>query len=505
MAKIKKTSEKVAIKLPDFSTDKIRSVHLEDKARDEYYEYGLAVIEDRAIFNGLDGLIPVTRRSLWAAHELGLHHKAKRDKSAKIVGTTLAAYHPHGDVACYGAIVNAGSNCQPLFDTKEGNWGTMTEPAAAYRYTNTRLSKYSDLVMFDPFYLPAVEFVPNYDGSGKEPLILPTLLPNALLNGNFGIAPGVNTRSPALTIDSLIPLIQKCLQTGECSPKDCLDLKVTTRYGGVARQSSSERRRELLAFYKTGKGSITFDSTCEVSPTEIRFNRFAPIGDIEKLLIKVSSIKGVVHASDDSDKKDPYGTAYKIKLAKGLKEETRIKVVKQVRALFSAAWKFNVKVTDRFVKPDGTGGAKLRHNSVPLMIKEWVLYRLQLERKACTYWIEDLDKKIKHLELMRLAIKHIDLIVKCLKDRSLSNAELDTKVADGLGVTVLEAKVVLDRPIRQLRALEDNDLVEKIKEHQESRSKLEARKARPAKYVHAQVGELLVALTSTTSTKPPKE
>lgn len=478
--------------LPDFTQDRIRSVDLDTKAKEEYYEYGIEVIENRAIFSGIDGLIPVTRRSLLVAHELGLSHTAKREKSAKIVGNTLASYHPHGDGACYDSIVNAGSNCQPMFDTKEGNWGTMTEPAAAYRYTNTRLTKYSDSVFFDSFYLPAIEYVPNFDGSGKEPLILPALLPNALLNGNFGIAPGVNTRSPAFTLESLLPVVQKAVKTGECTPSDCLDLQFTTRYGGIARQGP-KRKKELLDFFKTGKGKITFDSLASKpnEKNEIRFSRFAPIGDIEKLLTKVEGIKGVISAADDSDKKDVYGTAYLIRFAKSLKGKDLDEAVKKVRLAFSASWNYNIKVTDRYVKENGMGAAKLRHNTVPQMIKEWVKYRFELERIACTYWMADLDKKIAYLELMRQAIKHIDFIVKCLKDKKLSNTDLDEKVAKGLKITVEQSKQILDRPIRQLRALEDSELLAKIKEHKALKEEYASRKAKPAKYVYNHVGQML--------------
>lgn len=482
--------------LPDFDQDKIKDVILNEKANKEYYEYGVEVIENRAIFNGLDGLIPVTRRALWAAHKLGLGHTAKREKSAKIVGSTIADYHPHGDGACYDAIVTAGHNCMSMFDMKEGNWGTMTEPAAAYRYTNTRLTAYSDAVFFDPFYLPVMQTVPNYDGSTIEPLVLPALLPSALLNGNFGIAPGVNTRSPSITLDSLVPVLQKCLKTGDCTPKDCLDLVITTRYGGKARQGP-KRRAELLAFYKTGKGSVVFDSVATLAKdgTSIRFNRFAPIGSIEKLLAKLEAIKGVATAKDDSDKSDPYGTAYLIKFNRGLKEKDRDAVIAKVKKAFSSSWLFNIKITDRFVTETGLGAAKLRHSTVPQMIKDWCVFRLDLERKACEYWIKDLDRKIAYLQLMRLAIKHIDFIVKCLKNKKLSNADLDEAIAKGLKITVPEAKQILDRQVRQLRALEDDELVKKIKEHEALKKEYAARKAAPAKYVYKHVGELHTMLT----------
>jgi DNA gyrase/topoisomerase IV subunit A len=389
-----------------------------------------------------------------------------------------------------------------MFDTKEGNWGTMTQPAAAYRYTNTRLTKYSDRVFFDPFYLPMVKMVPNFDGSTVEPLILPALLPNALLNGNFGIAPGVNTRSPSFTLESVIALIQKMLKDKqEPTAKDCLDLVLTTRYGGRVIKSKGQRS-ELLRLYKTGKAKVVFDSTLTVMKDgSIRINRFAPIGDIEKLLAKVEGIKGVAAAKDDSDKLDPFGTAYLIKLGKGVKEADREDIIKKIRLAFRASWQYNVKVTDRFVDEKGQGAAKLRHSTPPQILIDWLKYRLQLEQEACAYWIVETDKKIEYLRLMQLAIKHIDFIVKCLKDKSLKGQELDDKVAKGLKITVAQAKSILDRPIRQLRALEYDDLQAKIDEHERYKAELRSRKDKPAKYVYKHVGDILVDLLAKKSEK----
>lgn len=474
--------------LPDFSTDKVKEVALNIKADAEYYKYGVEVIENRAIFGGIDGLIPVTRRALWAAHELHLHHRAVRIKSARIVGDVIGKYHPHGDVAAYDAIVTATWNNQPLFDG-EGNWGTMTEPAAAMRYTNTRLSKYSDLVFFDPFYLPAIQYVPNYDGSLKEPLMLPSLLPNALLNGNFGIAPGVNTRSPSFTLESLVTVIQKSIKSGKCEAADCLGLVFTTRYRGKARQGQS-RRAELKSLFKTGKGKVVFDSVFTQVDGGLRVNRFAPIGDIEKLLKKVEGVNGVQSAVDDSEKTDPVKSAYLIKFRRGLKDAALEKTIKRVKTFFSSTQNINIKVTDRYVDDAGLHKAKLRSSTVPEMIFDWIKYRMALERKACAYWIADLDKRIAYLELMRLAIKYIDFIVKCLKDKKLSSQQLDETVAKGLSITVPEAKSILDRPIRSLRALEDSDLRAKIKALQETKTEYEARRDKPAPYVYAHLAKL---------------
>jgi DNA gyrase/topoisomerase IV subunit A len=457
----------------------VTDVHLEDKANEEYYKYGIAVIEDRAIFGSIDGLKPVARRALWSAHKAGLRHNVKADKSAKVVGDTLANYHPHGDMACYGAIITAAKSPMNLVDG-EGNWGTMNDGAAAYRYTNMRLSLYSDLVFFDPFYLPTIDYVPNYDGSKMEPLILPALLPNTILNGNFGITPGVNTRTPSFGLKSTLAVVRKAIKEGACTAKMCMDLEFTTKYGGKAVYDKEEFKR----FYKTGRGAVTFRSThTDVDVrNEIRFDEFAPISDIEKVLAKVEGVAGVVKTRDDSDKHDKHQVAYVVQFAKSCKGDALKTALKKVNEAFSASWRFSVQVTDRFLNPDGTEGAKLRPTTVPALIQHWIDYRIKLEQDACTYWIKKRKEEIAKLELMRLAVKMRDFILKALK-KECSEDELAKYIAKGLKITVDQANQILDLKVRQLRALEDKALVAKIKDLEKEYKTYEGRKKNPAKYV----------------------
>lgn len=472
--------------------DKIKQVHLEDAADREYYEYGVAVIEDRAIFGSLDGLKPVLRRVLWATHKLGLHSGAKPDKSAKAVGETLGNYHPHGDKACYDAIVNAVSNVPIPMIYGEGNWGTMTEGAAAMRYTNMRLSKYADLVFFDKFYLPTMGYVPNYDGSRQEPLVLPALLPNALLNGNFGIAPGVNTRSPTFTLASLMEVLKEAIANKNiCTPEMCMKLVFSTPHGGKAVRTKANRA-EILAFFKGGKGRVKFTSTHGEpdSNNAIRFDEFAPIANMEGAMLKIEDLKGVIATRDDSDKKDKHQTAFVVTFAKNLRGADLTRVIAQVNEALSTTYTFDVKVTDRFVKPDGTAGAKLRPTTVPDLITFWLAYRVALEKNACEYWIKERTKDIAYLELMRLAISKLDVIIAHVKNRKLDDAGLVKAVSRDLKITDDQTNQVLARNLRQLRHLEDQKLLDQIKAIQTERASYEVRMKRPSAYIAKHLEEL---------------
>src|ERR1700730_8657340 len=196
--------------------ESIGEVNILEFSKKNYYDYGISVLEDRAIPDFRDGQNPVNRRALWATHKIGLHSSAKIAKAALVVGETLGKYHPHGDVSLYKAIVGmTNTNIATGLIEGSGNWGSLSEPSAAsMRYTEMRLSKFSDNVLFNKFYMPVVELCPNYDGSLQEPIILPALLPIAILNGRFGIAPGATANIPIMEYSSIIESLSK-IYSGE--------------------------------------------------------------------------------------------------------------------------------------------------------------------------------------------------------------------------------------------------------------------------------------------------
>ena len=363
--------------------------------------------------------------------------------------------------------------------------------------TNLRLSKYSDLVFFDKFYLPTIEYVPNYDGSRKEPLLLPNLLPNSLLNGNFGIAPGVNTRSPSYTIASVIDVLKTVLESGSrCTSVQSMKLVFTSKYGGTV-QRTKLGRPALLQFYRSGQGTVKFLSGhTEVSKdNEIRFEQFAPITSLEKTLSNIEGIKGVSGTRDDSDKHDKYQVAYVVSFMKTLKGEALAECIKKVEDQFSAAQRYSIQITKRFVKPNGTSGAKLMPTTIPKLINDWIATRLAIEVKACTYWVEKRAIEIADLELLRLAVKMRDFILKAL-DKKCTEEELAAYIANGLKITVVQANRILDLKVRQLRGLEDAKLLAKIQVLVAETKTYKARIKNPTQYVLSHLDVLEKELAS---------
>lgn len=494
------------------TVDLIRDVYLDEQSMLDYKEYGISTIQDRAIVGGLDGMKPVMRRILWSMHGLGLNHSAKTVKAALIVGQTMGYFHPHGDASIFGAAVAATQIPYPLIDGKGSNWGTMTSGSGAMRYINGRLTEYSDNVFFDPFYIPIMEFTPNYDGGKQEPVNLVALLPNGLLNGNFGICPGVNTRTPAFTLKTVAALLVKIIDAkGVCQPIDCMPLEWISDYGGVVKKTVFNKE-SLKQFYKTGEGSLDWSSSyvLDDAANTIRFNRFAPFSTndkaanavskspLEKLISNVENLNGVQSIDDDSQSGDPFKQAYLIRFNRTCKGLERDKVIKALEHIFSERQKYDVKVTDRKWVSSEVMDVSLRPVTVPEILTEWVKYRMELERKACSYWIDKRNVEIKFLQLMRLAISKLDFIFACVKDRALDDAALVKKISAGLKITDAESNQILGRNLRQLRHLEDQELANKIAKLTKERDGFAARAKAPSKYVKQHIQDLAVKLKSTT-------
>lgn len=295
----------------------IGEIDLLDFAREHYSRYGRSVLEDRAFPDFRDGMNPVNRRTLWSAYSLGIRSNSKFVKSARIVGDVLGRYHPHSDQAAYGAMVKMTnvngvvSNIPIGLFEGEGNWGSLSNSAAAaMRYTEARLSKFSDEVLFNKFYMPVVRMIPNFDSSTVEPLILPALLPLVLLNGRFGIAPGATTNIPKLEPDGVFDVLRAAFKGEELTPKFLAKtLRLTSTFGGAEDESKenmrSESRREIFTSVR-GSTNIVSPYEYDEKKRTMVFDGFA-VDSIPPVIAKLIEIKAVQTARDISDVKDRFG------------------------------------------------------------------------------------------------------------------------------------------------------------------------------------------------------
>ena len=197
------------------------SVDINKEMRDSFIDYAMSVITDRALPDVRDGLKPVHRRILYAMHEMGLTHQGRFRKSAAVVGDVLGKYHPHGDVAVYDSMVGMAQDFSyryPLIHG-QGNFGSIDgDGAAAMRYTEAKMSKVSSLLLLD-LEKETVDFHSNYDQTRKEPSVLPTAVPNLLLNGTLGIAVGMATNIPPHNLNEIIDATIHLMKTKKLQPK----------------------------------------------------------------------------------------------------------------------------------------------------------------------------------------------------------------------------------------------------------------------------------------------
>jgi DNA gyrase subunit A len=288
-------------------------ISLEEEMRRSYLDYAMSVIVGRALPDARDGLKPVHRRVLFAMNEMGNTYKSKYRKSAQAVGETMGKYHPHGDLAIYDTIVRMAQpfSLRHMLIDGQGNFGSIDgDSAAAMRYTEIRLAKIADELLAD-LDKETVDFGPNYDGSLKEPLVLPTRLPNLLINGSAGIAVGMATNIPPHNLNEVIDACLLMLDKPEASVEDLMELIPAPDFptGGIIYGLSGVREG-----YRTGRGKVIMRAKCHFEDID-RGQRQSIIIDelpyqvnkkslIERMaeLVTDKKLEGISHIQDESDK-----------------------------------------------------------------------------------------------------------------------------------------------------------------------------------------------------------
>ena len=311
---------KLMAKNKDLFSSNIDKISIGAFSEDAYLNYSMYVILDRALPSLLDGLKPVQRRIIYAMSELGLKHNTKHKKSARTVGDVLGKFHPHGDTACYEAMVmmaQSFSYNSPLIDG-QGNWGTQDDPKsfAAMRYTESKLTKYSDLLLRN-LKNGTVDWIPNFDGSLDEPKFLPSLIPNILVNGSSGIAVGMSTDIPPHNLGEIILAVQHLIKNPKCSVKDLIDFIPAPDYptgGSLLRDES-----DIDEIYNEGTGNIKLRAEYTSKSKEITINSLPYQASTTKIIEQIQSqiiekkISFIGSVEDQSDEKNPVKIIIRIK------------------------------------------------------------------------------------------------------------------------------------------------------------------------------------------------
>lgn len=439
----------------------------------------------RAVPDLIDGLKPVQRRLMWAASNLG-HDFVK---SARLVGETMGRLHAHGDASIGGALVTMVQSNVPPFRGK-GGWGNLIDPASAMRYTNCTLSDYG-WSFFGKDYIAkqVTSFVPNYDDTWVEPVSLPALLPNVLLNGGDGIGVGTTTCLPTFTAESVVSVLTRLLSGEKLGPLDyAKTLKPCYRYGGRL-VKSKENADAWLALFKSASSSVQFEAELFVD----RDNKSIEIDDWPHGLNPVKFIEKI-RAMPECDQAYNHkgATGFRIEMRKDHNFDQFDKFVTKVQNATRVRRSYKINVTHRQVDiDDGVVKFKTAYLSlsVPELLLTWLRERLQLEKRSLTYRISKQDELISYSKLLIYASDHLDTIFKALRQ-----ADSKEYLVKRLTLTPAQADQILDLKVRQLSKLDQDSLKKKLKEQQTHLKELKDWLSKPKKKVMSDMTSVLDAV-----------
>lgn len=418
------------------------SVNLLDYSKESYYVYGSYTIEQRAIPDFRDGLLPVRRRLVWAGHKLdpGVHGRLK---SARLIGDVLGKYHPHGDTAAYQSLVQLVQNYSSPF-IGEGNWGSYDDPKsyAAMRYTEWGVSAFGRANYLTTSQLRTIDFVPNFDGTDVEPVYLPSNIPYLLLIGAQGIAVGTTTGIPTYSLKSVVALMKLAMKK-KVTAADCQKtLEFQFPWGGKF-YNSAANLEQLKLWYETGSASLYFDSdySYDAKTNSITITGIAPQVNFSTAMIKTVALDGVSSARDETDQDT--GVRIRIYLAKGAAKS----VVESVAKIWRGRLTCRLNVTHRKgVDESGMSDVEFFNWNMPQFITSWVEWRIEQTKKEAkaeaAYW----KSRISEWELSILAAQNWKVV-----GDSLDKDEPEAYLVSKLKITLEQATTILDKVIRSLK------------------------------------------------------
>lgn len=438
-------------------TEKISNRSLLEIGKENTKIYGMHVITNRALPDYRDGLKPVHRKILWAAlKDEKLRFNGPHKKSAKVVGTVIGTYHPHSDQSIYDALVGMTHTPITLIDG-QGNFGTLTDPGqAAMRYTECRLTEYSEKQMLDNTYCKVIKYHPTYDGAETEPLYLPALYPNLLLNGSSGIAVGITCGIPPLHPECLIPLVERAVQGKKIT---AAKLQETIRFNWRYGSNCVASEEDIAAWIKTGSGtSLPFAATYKIDRDlrKISFTDAPPYFNWQNIVDTITDEKKAArfkYVAAIDDLQDENGVNFEIRFKSSLDREDFMDECKKIIEVFTNSVKTATNVTFR----------KSEENIIPLetdpldLIELWSKFRVGLEVRAQKYIIGELDKAIAYQNLLQIGVQNRAFIIK-----ALDHDEPHDLIVKKLKISLEDAKTLLNRRVIDLARLNEDGIKKQL-------------------------------------------
>lgn len=417
-------------------------------AEKAYLDYSMYVILDRALPFVGDGLKPVQRRIIYAMSELGLKSTAKHKKSARTVGDVLGKFHPHGDSACYEAMVLMAqpfSYRYPLVDG-QGNWGSPDDPKsfAAMRYTESRLSPYAQ-VLLDEVSQGTVDWVPNFDGTLDEPKSLPARLPNVLLNGGMGIAVGMATDIPPHNLRELATACIRLLESSRTTIDELCEHIQGPDYPTDAEIITPAA--DIRAMYEKGHGSIRMRAVYEKENGDIIITALPHQVSGNKILEQIAAqmvakkLPMVEDLRDESDHENPTRLVI-------VPRSNRVDVDQVMTHLFATTdLERTYRVNMNVIGIDGMPGVK----NLKQMLQEWLTYRRTTVTRRLEWRLEKVNKRLHILDAMLIAFLNIDEVIAIIRKHDKPKPVL----MERFGVSDMQAEAILDLKLRNLAKLEE--------------------------------------------------
>jgi topoisomerase-4 subunit A len=448
------------------SEDGIEQIALKTYTQQAYLNYSMYVINDRALPNIGDGLKPVQRRIIYAMSELGLKASAKFKKSARTIGDVIGKFHPHGDSACYEAMVLMAQSFTyryPLVDG-QGNWGSQDDPKsfAAMRYTESRLQGYAD-VLLGELGQGTVEWKANFDGTLEEPEVLPARLPNVLLNGGSGIAVGMATDIPPHNLREVAAACIYLLDKPKATVKDICKFIKGPDYPTEAEVITP--KSEIEELYNTGRGSLKARATYVKENGEILINALPYQVSGAKVLEQIAAqmqkkkLPMVVDLRDESDHENPTRIII-------VPKSNRVDIDAIMSHLYSTTdLEKNYRVNFNMIGIDKRPQVK----DIASLLKEWLQFRTETVRRRLQFRLDKIIDRMHILDGLLIAFLNIDEVIKIIRKEDKPKPALIKKFK----ISDRQAEAILELKLRQLAKLEEIKITTEQKELAVERKTLE--------------------------------
>jgi len=440
---------------------KVKPVNIEDEMRSSYLDYAMSVIASRALPDVRDGLKPVHRRILYAMDDMGINHTSSHKKSARIVGEVLGKYHPHGDTSVYDAMVRMAQDFSMRYTLidGQGNFGSVdNDPPAAMRYTEARLTRIAGEMLVD-IDKDTVDFMPNFDDSLKEPVVLPTRLPNLLVNGSSGIAVGMATNIPPHNLGEVCDAISYLID----NPKAAID-ELTQFIKGPDFPTAGVilGQEGIKNAYATGHGRIVVRARAHISDasavghhqivvTELPYqtNKAALVEKIAEL-VKGKKISGISELRDESDRQ-------------GMRIVIELRRDAQPRQLLNNLYKYTSMQSAFFVNMLALVDGQPRVISLKEALQYYIDFRHKVITRRSRFELKKAKARAHILEGLKVALDHIDRVIATIRKSKTAEVARQNLVAD-FGLSHAQAQAILEMQLRRLANLERRKILDEYAE-----------------------------------------